>query len=154
TDVAQTIFPEIRDVTALDRDLTPILLFRFEQPFSRQAPPPVRKASTMPVRRPRGQRRPLVPTAAAFGATALATVPATPGGTPAQATPTSPTTLVVSANQTLRSVTHVATGSLYGLASSSTPADSLVQPLKPNTFVQMAPGGKQLPNGEPAPAGD
>jgi ricin-type beta-trefoil lectin protein len=73
---------------------------------------------------------------------------------PAQAAPTSATTLVVNAGRTLRSVTHVATGSLYGLATDSTPADSLVTPLKPNTFVQMAPGGSQLPNGEPAPAGD
>ncbi|MHB9857357.1 RICIN domain-containing protein [Streptomyces sp. YIM S03343] len=73
---------------------------------------------------------------------------------PAHAAPTSATTLVVNASQALRSVTHVATGSLYGLATDSTPADSLVTPLKPNTFVQMAPGGAQLPNGEPAPAGD
>lgn len=73
---------------------------------------------------------------------------------PAHATPTSATTLVVNANQTLRPVTHVATGSLYGLADDTTPADSLVSALKPNTFVQMAPGGSQLPNGEPKPAGD
>ncbi|MEV7388873.1 RICIN domain-containing protein [Streptomyces sp. NPDC091215] len=82
-------------------------------------------------------------TAAALGTTA-----------PAQAAPTSSTTLVVSANQTLRSVTHVATGSLYGLDTASVPADSLVEPLKPNTFVQMAPGGSQLPNGESSPGGD
>ncbi|MFE1881055.1 RICIN domain-containing protein [Streptomyces diastatochromogenes] len=74
--------------------------------------------------------------------------------TPAQAAPTTSTTLVVDADQTLRPVTHVATGSLYGLADGSTPADSLVTPLRPNTFVQMAPGGSQLPNGEPKPAGD
>ncbi|MET7475565.1 RICIN domain-containing protein [Streptomyces sp. NPDC005648] len=74
--------------------------------------------------------------------------------TPAQAAPTASTTLVVNADQTLRPVTHVATGSLYGLADASTPSDSLVTPLKPNTFVQMAPGGSQLPNGEPKPAGD
>ncbi|MEU6549574.1 RICIN domain-containing protein [Streptomyces sp. NPDC046915] len=74
--------------------------------------------------------------------------------TPAQAAPTAATTLVVNADQTLRPVTHVATGSLYGLADSTTPADSLVTPLSPNTFVQMAPGGSQLPNGEPKPAGD
>ncbi|MFF5139985.1 RICIN domain-containing protein [Streptomyces sp. NPDC013157] len=73
---------------------------------------------------------------------------------PAHAAPTSSTTLVVSANQTLRSVTHVATGSLYGLDTASVPADSLVEPLKPNTFVQMAPGGSQLPNGESSPGGD
>ncbi|MEU9330622.1 RICIN domain-containing protein [Streptomyces canus] len=87
--------------------------------------------------------------AAALTVTALAlTVPS------AEAVPTSATTLVVNANQTLRPVTHVATGSLYGLADGTTPADSVVQALKPNTFVQMAPGGSQLPNGEPKPAGD
>ncbi|MFD4505307.1 RICIN domain-containing protein [Streptomyces sp. NPDC058457] len=84
-----------------------------------------------------------VAVAAALGTTA-----------PAQAAPSSATTLVVSANQTLRSVTHVASGSLYGLDTASVPADSLVSPLKPNTFVQMAPGGSQLPNGEPSPGGD
>ncbi|MET9457421.1 RICIN domain-containing protein [Streptomyces canus] len=87
--------------------------------------------------------------AAALTVTALAlTVPS------AEAVPTSATTLVVNANQILRPVTHVATGSLYGLADGTTPADSVVQALKPNTFVQMAPGGSQLPNGEPRPAGD
>ncbi|MFD4879287.1 RICIN domain-containing protein [Streptomyces sp. NPDC058420] len=86
---------------------------------------------------------------------AILTATATLGGTaPAQAAPTAATTLVVNAASTLRPVTHVATGSLYGLADASTPADSLVTPLKPNTFVQMAPGGAQLPNGEPKPAGD
>lgn len=73
---------------------------------------------------------------------------------PAHAAPTPSTTLIVNAGQTLRSVTHVASGGLYGLATATVPADGLVEPLKPNTFVQMAPGGRQLPNGEPAPAGD
>lgn len=63
-------------------------------------------------------------------------------------------TLVVKANQPYRTVTHVASGGLYGLDTATVPADSLVEPLRPNTFVQMAPGGKQLPNGEPAPGGD
>ncbi|WP_329406409.1 RICIN domain-containing protein [Streptomyces sp. NBC_00704] len=85
---------------------------------------------------------------AALSAAALATA------APADAAPTSATTLVVDAGRTLRPVTHVATGSLYGLADNATPTDSLVQALKPNTFVQMAPGGSQLPNGEPRPAGD
>ncbi|MHC3467369.1 RICIN domain-containing protein [Streptomyces sp. 7R007] len=89
---------------------------------------------------------------AALGAGVL--VAALGAATPVQAVPTSATTLVVNANQTLRPVTHVASGSLYGLDTASIPADSLVQPLKPNTFVQMAPGGSQLPNGEPAPGGD
>jgi hypothetical protein len=64
------------------------------------------------------------------------------------------TTLVVNASQPFRAVTHVASGGLYGLDTASDPADSLVEPLHPNTFVQMAPGGKQLPNGEPVPGGD
>jgi hypothetical protein len=42
----------------------------------------------------------------------------------------------------------------YGLDTATDPADSLVEPLHPNTFVQMAPGGKQLPNGESVPGGD
>ena len=86
--------------------------------------------------------------------TAALTAAALAVASPAQAAPTASTTLVVNADQTLRSVTHVATGSLYGLADASTPSDSLVTALKPNTFVQMAPGGSQLPNGEPKPAGD
>jgi hypothetical protein len=64
------------------------------------------------------------------------------------------TTLTVNASQSYRTVTHVASGALYGLDTASDPADSLVEPLRPNTFVQMAPGGKQLPNGESAPGGD
>ncbi|MEW1824293.1 RICIN domain-containing protein [Streptomyces sp. NPDC088196] len=91
---------------------------------------------------------------AVLGAAILTATAALGTAAPAQAAPTAATTLVVNAASTLRSVTHVATGSLYGLADASTPADSLVTPLKPNTFVQMAPGGAQLPNGEPKPAGD
>ncbi|MFJ9560943.1 RICIN domain-containing protein [Streptomyces fuscichromogenes] len=92
------------------------------------------------------------PLRASLGAVVLTATLGT--AAPAHASPTSSTTLVVAANQTLRSVTHVATGSLYGLDTASVPADSLVEPLKPNTFVQMAPGGSQLPNGESAPGGD
>ncbi|MFF6988480.1 RICIN domain-containing protein [Streptomyces sp. NPDC010273] len=91
---------------------------------------------------------------AVLGAAILTAAAALGSSAPAQAAPTAATTLVVNAASTLRPVTHVATGSLYGLADASTPADSLVAPLKPNTFVQMAPGGAQLPNGEPKPAGD
>ena len=57
-------------------------------------------------------------------------------------------TLVVNANQPFRPVTHVATGSLYGLATATTPADSLVEPLHPNTFVQMPAGGHQQGSGD------
>lgn len=92
-------------------------------------------------------------TAAALAATAAGTVAVITAGS-ASAVATASTTLVVNANQPFRSVTHVASGGLYGLDTSSVPADSLVEPLHPNTFVQMAPGGKQLPNGEPSPGGD
>ncbi len=64
------------------------------------------------------------------------------------------TALVVEANAPYRTVTHVASGALYGLDTATDPVGSLVEPLHPNTFVQMAPGGKQLPNGEPTPGGD
>jgi len=57
-------------------------------------------------------------------------------------------TLVVNAGQTLRPVTHVATGSLYGLADANNPSDSLASAIKPNTFVQMPSGGKQQPTGD------
>jgi hypothetical protein len=57
-------------------------------------------------------------------------------------------TLVVNANQVLRSVTHVATGSLYGLANASQPSVALAQAIKPNTFVQMPAGGRQQPTGD------
>ncbi|MEV6006965.1 RICIN domain-containing protein [Streptomyces sp. NPDC051976] len=87
-------------------------------------------------------------TAAAVAASTLLAAPA------AQAAPTASTTLVVNADQPFRPVTHVAAGSLYGLADDSTPADSVSTALHANTYVQMAPGGRQLPNGEPRPAGD
>ena len=91
--------------------------------------------------------RPLTPILAALALGAAAVGTAVPAAAAA-------TTLVVNVNQPFRAVTHVASGALYGLDTGSIPADSLVEPLRPNTFVQMAPGGKQLPNGEPAPGGD
>ncbi|MBP2707890.1 RICIN domain-containing protein [Microbispora sp. RL4-1S] len=74
-------------------------------------------------------------------------------GTPFAAAPASAaaapaSTLVVSADQPFRPVTHVATGSLYGLADDATPSDALVQAIKPNTFVQMAVGGQQQAKGD------
>src|SRR6185312_12296151 len=65
-----------------------------------------------------------------------------------QAVAASTPTLVVAANQSFRPVTHVATGSLYGLANATVPADSLVEPLHPNTFVQMPAGGHQQGSGD------
>ncbi|MBM9503007.1 RICIN domain-containing protein [Streptomyces sp. KK5PA1] len=92
-------------------------------------------------------RRPLG-RAVGLGAAALTAASAALIGTSAQAAPTPSTTLVVNANQTLRPVTHVATGSLYGLANATTPADNLVQAIKPNTFVQKPQGGHQQPTGD------
>lgn len=86
--------------------------------------------------------------AVGLGAAALTAATAVFTGTSAQAAPTPSTTLVVNANQVLRPVTHVATGSLYGLANATTPSDSLVQAIKPNTFVQKPQGGHQQGTGD------
>ncbi|WP_328471590.1 RICIN domain-containing protein [Streptomyces sp. NBC_00448] len=86
--------------------------------------------------------------AVGLGAAVLTAAMAAFTGTPAQAAPSPSTTLVVNANQVLRPVTHVATGSLYGLANASTPADNLVQAIKPNTFVQKPQGGHQQGTGD------
>lgn len=69
-------------------------------------------------------------------------------GAQAEAAPTATSTLVVSADQAFRPVTHVATGSLYGLADDSTPSDALAAAIRPNTFVQMAAGGRQQAKGD------
>jgi Ricin-type beta-trefoil lectin domain-like len=90
--------------------------------------------------------RPPGRTLAACSATVLAAVICGLYAAPANAA--SPLTLVVQANQPFRTVTHVASGSLYGLATGSVPADSLVEPLHPNTFVQMAAGGHQQAEGD------
>jgi hypothetical protein len=80
-------------------------------------------------------------------ATAAAIVAAllTSGPAPAAA---AAATLTVNAGQVLRPVTHVATGSLYGLANATQPTVALAQAIKPNTFVQMPAGGKQQPTGD------
>lgn len=65
-----------------------------------------------------------------------------------------PTTFTVDVSESYRPVTHVASGSLYGLAEEGRPADDLIAPTKPKMFTQMAPDGGQLPNGEKTPIGD
>jgi len=92
----------------------------------------------------RRARHAAVAAAVAFAAAGLVSVGF--AVTPVSAASAS-TTLVVNANQVLRPVTHVATGSLYGLANATQPSDSLVQGIKPNTFVQMPSGGRQQPDG-------
>ncbi|QQE80530.1 CBM35 domain-containing protein [Alicyclobacillus sp. SO9] len=84
-----------------------------------------------------------------FGTTHAAT--STTQVTPHTATSTAQDLTVNLANR-YRPVTHVADGALYGLTK-TTPLN-LVALLKPSTFVQMAPGGKQLANGENKPYGD
>ena len=92
--------------------------------------------------------RALIPSVA-FGlcAAALAAAPSA-GAQAAAATASAANTLVVNAATNLRPVTHVASGALYGLAGNATPAASLVNPLHPSSFVQMAPGGTQRPGGD------
>jgi len=67
---------------------------------------------------------------------------------PAAAAPTAANTIVVHADQPYRSVSHVATGSLYGLANATTPSDTLVQAIKPSEFVMKPIGGTQQPTGD------
>jgi hypothetical protein len=64
------------------------------------------------------------------------------------------TTLVVNAGSVLRTVTHVASGGLYALATPTTPTASELPPLGLNQLVQPAPGVQQLGNGATTPTGD
>ncbi|WP_166844438.1 LamG-like jellyroll fold domain-containing protein [Isoptericola sp. BMS4] len=84
----------------------------------------------------------------AVSAVALGTVGAAVSTTTAAAEPGPESTLVVEADQPFREVSHVATGSLYGIADEGVPSDDLIAPIKPNTFVQMPPGGRQQPTGD------
>jgi hypothetical protein len=112
--------------------------------LSRRGRPAVSTARGRPFRTIAG----LAVTATVVAGSALATaLPASAAPTPPEPT-TAPSTLVVNADQPFRPVTHVASGSLYGLATASVPADSLVEPLHPNTFVQMAAGGHQQAEGD------
>lgn len=62
--------------------------------------------------------------------------------------------LIVDLANKYRPVTHMASGSLYGLAEEGRPSDNLIGPTEPFMFTQMAPNGGQLPNGEDSPTGD
>ena len=87
-----------------------------------------------------------------FVVAGLSFLPVSPALAASHSAAASTPTLVVNANQVLRPVTHVASGGLYGLGSDSTPADSMVTPLHPRDFVQMAPNGHQLPTESLLPA--
>src|SRR5690606_23880400 len=98
---------------------------------------------------PEARRRRIAMTAmTAVSVVALGTVGAAVSTTTAAAEPGPESTLVVEADQPFREVSHVATGSLYGLADEGVPSDDLIAPIKPNTFVQMPPGGRQQPTGD------
>src|SRR5947209_2114326 len=90
---------------------------------------------------------------AAFAAAVAVPLAAGPAQHQGAAAATVPT-ITVNAAAPFRAVTHVGAGGLYALANPGNPAASLLYPLHLNSLVQMAPGGQQLPNGEPAPAGD
>ena len=100
---------------------------------------------------PRARRR----TAAAVSAALVAPLALTAAGigvsaTSATAAPGPDSTLVVEADQPFRDVSYVATGSLYGIADEGVPSDDLIAPIKPNTFMQMPPNGRQQPTGDTA----
>jgi hypothetical protein len=85
----------------------------------------------------------------ALTATAMAVVAGTITGIAHEASAAG-ATLVVNVGSTLRPVTHVAAGGLYGLAENNKPADSMLLPLGLNTLTQPAPGVQQKPNGQAA----
>jgi LPXTG-motif cell wall-anchored protein len=66
----------------------------------------------------------------------------------AQAAPSAANTLTVNADQAFRPVTHMASGSLYGLADADSPSSELISAIKPHTFIQKPFGGKQQPTGD------
>src|SRR5690606_37247145 len=106
----------------------------------------------MPLRRrsPMTRRRRRIATTTAMTAASAVALGALGGASaaPASAEPGPDSTLVVEADQPFREVSHVATGSLYGIADEGVPSDDLIAPIKPNTFVQMPPGGRQQPTGD------
>ena len=67
---------------------------------------------------------------------------------PANGAPGPASTLVVEADQPFRPVTHMASGSLYGLAGANVPTLDKILPIKPHTFMQKPEGGTQQPTGD------
>lgn len=60
----------------------------------------------------------------------------------------------VDASLALKAADHAASGALYGIAAPGWPPQNWIDDIHPRNFTQMAPGGGQLPNGEPKPVGD
>jgi hypothetical protein len=69
-------------------------------------------------------------------------------------TPGTSGALVIDAATTVRPVTRVGNGFLYGLKDGATPSVSLMQPLRINQLRQPPPGTEHRPNGSPVPVGD
>ncbi|MGW2523460.1 RICIN domain-containing protein [Streptomyces sp. NPDC001617] len=63
-------------------------------------------------------------------------------------------TLTVNVGTTVRPVTHVAAGGLYGVDTGTTPPLSQLYPLHVNNFTQPPPGTQQLGNGATSPCCD
>lgn len=63
-------------------------------------------------------------------------------------------TLTVNVNSVVRPTTHVASGGLYGVRSSSVPSTNQLRDLKANTFVQPAPETTHMGNGATEPCCD
>jgi hypothetical protein len=78
------------------------------------------------------------------GSVAFGVAPASAGGN----------TLVVDAGSSLRPVTHVAAGGLYGFATNTVPDPAVLRPLRLKQHTQPAPGVQQLGNGATTPTGD
>ncbi|MFC3493830.1 RICIN domain-containing protein [Glycomyces rhizosphaerae] len=62
--------------------------------------------------------------------------------------------LVVNAGSTIRPVTQVGNGMLYGLSTADKPPVGLLMPLGLNTLRQPPPNHDHIPNGETEPIGD
>ncbi|HWK93105.1 MAG TPA: LamG-like jellyroll fold domain-containing protein [Luteimicrobium sp.] len=102
--------------------------------------------------RARGVVRPAAVVAAVATASfglAVATPAAQAADAPSATAASDPAdTLVVHADQPFRDVTHVASGSLYGLADATKPSLELAQAIKPSEFVMKPSGGTQQATGD------
>ena len=86
---------------------------------------------------------------AALATASLGAAVAAPAAQAADAPTADPTdTLVVHADQPFRDVTHVASGSLYGLADATKPSLDLARPIEPSEFVMKPSGGTQQATGD------
>lgn len=100
--------------------------------------------------RPTAQRTRRAPVRAGVLAVVLGATLVSPTG-PAQA---ADLTLTVDVGDTVRPVTHVGSGGLYGVSSDTMPTTEQLLPLSPHGFTQPAPGTTHLGNGATEPCCD